>query len=220
MGMRETLVKSLKATFGLVLFAFGTYLTVQADIGIAPWDVFSKGISYHTSLTYGQAAIVISVVIVLFDLLLKEKIGIGTILDAFIVGLSLDFFESMNLMTKSDNLLLSLIIFTIGMFLMAYSQYFYMSAGLCCGPRDSFLVGIGKRFKKTPIGVVNIVIMSVVLVIGTFLGGPVGIGTLYSVAGIGVMQQMVFHFLKFEPREVTHYSLLDMRNLSDTVESR
>lgn len=220
MSVGEILVKSLKAAFGLVLFAFGTYLTVQADIGIAPWDVFSKGISYHTSLTYGQAAIVISVIIILFDLLLKEKIGIGTILDAFIVGMSLDVFENMKIISKSNKLSVSFVMFTIGMFLMAYSQYFYMSAGLCCGPRDSFLVGIGKRFKKAPIGVVNIVIMTVVLGIGTVLGGPVGIGTLYSVAGIGMMQQMVFQFLKFEPREIKHYSLWDMMSFKHTIEFR
>lgn len=210
--MKDIITRSLKAAFGLVLFAFGTYLTVQADIGIAPWDVLSKGIANHSALTYGQAAIAISVIIIIFDLILKEKIGIGTILDAFIVGMSLDFFEGLHLIAKSRNMILSLVMITIGMFIMAYSQYFYMSAGLCCGPRDSFLVGIGKRFKKVPIGMVNIVIMSVVFAVGTLLGGPIGIGTLYSVAGIGVIQQLIFNLLKFEPRKITHIGLVEMVN--------
>lgn len=210
--MKDIIMRSLKAAFGLVLFAFGTYLTVQADIGIAPWDVFSKGIANHSPLTYGQAAIASSVVIIMFDLLLKEKIGIGTILDALLVGMSLDFFEGLHLIAKSRNMILSLVMITIGMFIMAYSQYFYMSAGLCCGPRDSFLVGIGKRFKKVPIGMVNIVIMSVVFAVGTLLGGPIGIGTLYSVAGIGVIQQLIFNLLKFEPRKITHIGLVEMVN--------
>lgn len=210
--MKDIITRSLKAAFGLVLFAFGTYLTVQADIGIAPWDVLSKGIANHSALTYGQAAIAISVIIIIFDLILKEKIGIGTILDAFIVGMSLDFFEGLHLIARSKKMLLSLIMITIGMFIMAYSQYFYMSAGLCCGPRDSFLVGIGKRFKKVPIGMVNIVIMSVVFVVGTLLGGPIGIGTLYSVAGIGAIQQLIFNLLKFEPRKITHISLTEIVN--------
>ena len=96
------------------------------------------------------------------------------------------------------------------MFIMAYAQYLYMCAALCCGPNDSLLVALGKRMPKVPIGFVNIGIMAIVLVIGIFLGGPVGIGTVYSVAGIGVVQQLVFNLLHFEPRETVHVGIIDM----------
>lgn len=208
--IKDIIMRSLKAAAGLILFAFGTYLTVQADIGLAPWDVFSMGLSYHTPLTFGQAAMLISVIFLIIDILLKEKIGIGTILDAFLVGISLDVFEKLEPIKTSENLVWSLVLMTAGMFIMAYSQYLYMSAGLCCGPRDSFLVGIGKRLRKIPIGVVNIGIMAVVLTIGFILGGPVGVGTVYSVAGIGTVMQIVFNALHFEPRETSHLSIIDM----------
>ena len=158
MSVKDTILKSIKASFGLILFAFGVYLTVQADIGLAPWDVFAMGISYCTPLTFGQVSIVIAFIIIIIDLFMKEKIGIGTILDAILVGTFLDVFQNSNLIKTSDNLLFSILLITVGMFIMAYSQYFYMSAGLSCGPKDSFQVGLGKRLKKIPIGMVNVMI--------------------------------------------------------------
>ena len=210
MNIKNLVLRSLKAAFGLALFAFGTHLTVQANIGLAPWDSFSMGLSYHTPLSFGQAAMLISVICLIIDICLKEKIGIGTILDAFIVGMALDVFEILNLIPTSDNIIVSIIMMTVGMFIMAYSQYLYMVAGLCCGPRDSFLVGIGKRMRKVPIGVVNIGIFVVVLTLGFLLGGPIGIGTVYSVAAMGTIMQLVFNWLKFEPREIEHVSIMDM----------
>lgn len=210
MSIRDFIFRSLKASAGLILFAFGVYLTVQADIGLAPWDVLKQGISNHTPFTFGQVSIILGFLVLGIDLFMKEKIGVGSILDAFLVGIAFDVFDKMNLLNKSENLIYSVALMTVGMFIMAYAQYLYMCAALCCGPNDSLLVGLGKRLRKVPIGVVNIGLMAVVLIIGFFLGGPVGIGTVYSVAGIGVVQQIVFNALHFEPRELTHVSIMDM----------
>lgn len=210
MSIREFIFRALKASAGLILFGFGVYLTVQADIGLAPWDVFRQGISNHTPFTFGQVSIVTGFIILGIDICLKEKIGVGSILDAYLVGTAYDFFDKMGILDKSENIVYSLILITIGMFIMAYAQYLYMCAALCCGPNDSLLVALGKRMPKVPIGFVNIGIMAIVLVIGIFLGGPVGIGTVYSVAGIGVVQQLVFNLLHFEPRETVHVGIIDM----------
>ena len=210
MSIREFIFRALKASAGLILFGFGVYLTVQADIGLAPWDVFRQGISNHTPLTFGQVSIVTGFIILGIDICLKEKIGVGSILDAYLVGTAYDCFDKMGILAKSENMVYSLILITIGMFIMAYAQYLYMCAALCCGPNDSLLVALGKRMPKVPIGFVNIGIMAIVLVIGIFLGVPVGIGTVYSVAGIGVVQQLVFNLLHFEPRETVHVGIIDM----------
>ena len=135
------------------------------------------GISYHTPLSYGAARIMISCVIVVIDLMMREKIGYGTILDAVLVGLFVDLYDKMGIVPAQSNVPLGIAVMLAGLVIMSLGQFFYMSAGLSCGPRDAFLVGLGKRFPKLSIGVVNTIILSVVLCGGWMLGAPIGIGT-------------------------------------------
>ena len=204
------LLKLLKTAFGLAVFAFGAHMTISANIGLAPWDSFSMGISYHTPLSYGMAHIAISCAIVVIDLMMREKIGYGTILDAFLVGLFVDLYNSLGIVPVQSGLPLGIAVMVAGLFIMSLGQFFYMSAGQCCGPRDAFLVGVGKRLPKVPIGAVNTGILCVVLSGGWLLGAPIGIGTVISTFGIGVSMQIIFRLLKFEPRSVRHQSLFEV----------
>ena len=91
-----------------------------------------------------------------------------------------------------------------GFVFMALGMWIYMKAGQCCGPRDSLLVGVGKRLPKVPIGVVQIMLWAAVTLVGWLLGGPVGIGTLISAFGAGAVMQLVYNIIRFEPRDVVH----------------
>lgn len=195
----------IRACFGLVGYAFGVLLTINANVGVAPWDVFALGLVKQLNITLGQATIAISIVVVIIDILIRERIGIGTILDAIIVGTTMDIIDKANIIPViENNLLISLLMITVGLFLMAIFQYFYMSAALSCGPRDSLLVGLGRLLPKVPIGMVLIGLEAIVLAIGWVLGGPVGIGTLFCVVFVGLIMQLVFNIIKFEPRNVVH----------------
>lgn len=204
------LLKFLKTTFGLAVFAFGVRLTISANIGLAPWDSFSMGISYHTPLSYGTAHITISCAIVAIDLMMREKIGYGTILDAFLVGLFVDLYDRLGIVPVQSGVPLGIAVMIAGLFIMSLGQFIYMSTGQCCGPRDAFLVGLGKRLPKVPIGVVNTGILCMVLSVGWLLGAPIGIGTVISTFGMGVTMQIIFRLLKFEPRSVRHQSLFEV----------
>ena len=127
---RGLLFRTAQAAAGLALFSFGVYLTIQANIGLAPWDCLSMGLSYHLPITYGTAAILISCVIVVIDLLLRERIGIGTLLDAAICGLSVDFFSALKLVPAQSGLLSGIPLMVAGMFVMSFGQYVYMRACL------------------------------------------------------------------------------------------
>ena len=199
--------KCIRAAIGLIMFGFGLYMTIQANIGAAPWDVFSLGITNYIPLTFGQVNTGVGVIIVIIDVILKERIGLGTLLDTFLVGLSFDVFNSLNIVPTCNSIVTGLVVMTVGMFLMAIGQFIYMKAAICCGPRDSLLVALGKRAKKIPIGAVCVILEVVVLVIGWIMGGPVGIGTAYSALGVGVTMQIVFNIVKFEPRDVKHQGL-------------
>ena len=200
----------LQIAAGLLVFSFGVHLTIFANIGLAPWDCLGMGIARHTPLNYGLAMTVMAVIILGIDLLLKEKIGFGTIIDALLTGNFVQMFNDLNPLPLNRNLWMGILLMLTGFIFMALGMYIYMKAGQCCGPRDALLVGLGKRMPKVAIGIVEIMLWAVVLLIGWLLGGPVGIGTLISTFGAGLVMQAVYHALGFEPRAVRHRSVLQV----------
>lgn len=203
----------LKSAFGLFLYSCGVYLTVQADIGIAPWECLSMAISGKVGLSFGFVHTVSSIIILGIDLLLKEKIGFGTILDALLVGNYVDWIGYFEPIPVSHSLPLSILMVVIGLFIMGFGQYFYMSAGQSCGPRDSLTIALGKRFPNVPVGMVQSVIVGVVLLVGWLLDGPIGIGTIISVFVAGTALQTVCRFMHFEPRNVKHLNIIEATKL-------
>lgn len=203
----------LKSALGLFIFSIGVYLTIQANIGLAPWDCLSMGVSYRVGMSYGIVHTIISIIILIIDILLKEKIGYGTILDALLVGNYVDLIDHCITLPKIDSLPLSIAMVIVGLLMMGYGQVFYMDAAQGCGPRDSLLVALGKRFPRTPIGVVQTGMVGVALLIGWLLGGPVGIGTVISVFGLGSALQLVCRLLRFEPRDVVHKNVLETNKI-------
>jgi len=204
----DRLRRCLLASAGLALFAVGFYLQLVANVGLSPWHALNDGLTHHLPITFGQASILVSVIIIVSDLLMKEAIGLGTILDAFLVGWCVDFFLWLDLIPYQAHFLPGMALLLVGIVITCVGQYVYMIAGLSCGPRDAFLVAIGKRVPKVPIGRVNIVLMLCVLAIGFALGGSMGIGTVVCLFGTGFIMDVVFKILKFEPRNVEHENLL------------
>ncbi len=201
---KEILKNSILAACGLFLFGVGVHLTIQANIGVAPWDAFCLGLNNTFGIKYGTASIIISITLIIINMILKERIGIGTILDAFIVGKTVDLCDWLGIVPEMNNIFSSLILMLIGMIIMGFAQFLYMKAALCCGPRDGFLVALGKRFTKIPIGVISICILFIVLIIGWRLGGPIGIGTIVATFGTGPIMQADFALVKFNPTKVKH----------------
>ena len=197
---------------GLFVFAFGVHLTIYANIGLAPWDCLGMGIAQHTVLNYGLAMTVMAVIILLIDLLLHERIGFGTIIDALLTGNLVQMFNSLNPFPENHSIIAGIFIMLIGFVFMAFGMLIYMKAAQCCGPRDSLLVGLGKRMPKIPIGVVEILLWAAVLLFGWLLGGPVGIGTLISTFGAGAVMQLVYSRMHFEPRSIRHRDVIEVVN--------
>ncbi len=183
-------------------------MTIRVNLGLAPWDCLGMGISDHTPLNYGLAMTAVSVMILLIDILLKEKIGFSTIIDALLTGNFVQLFNDIDPFPETTNTFIGILIIVVGLALMAIGQYFYMTSAQCCGPRDTLLVGLGKRLGRLPIGAVQTILWGTVLFIGWLLGGPVGIGTLVTTFGSGIVMQIIFTLIKFEPRKVEHLSAI------------
>ena len=115
---------------------------IFANIGLAPWDCLGMGISYHIPLNYGLSMTLIALTVLGIDMLLKEKIGFGTIIDALLTGNFVQFFNSFNPFKVNENIWLGIILMLIGFVFMALGMEIYMKCEECCGPRDALLVGL------------------------------------------------------------------------------
>jgi uncharacterized membrane protein YczE len=203
------LFNCIRAAVGLMCFGVGTYMTIQAGIGAGPWDTLNLGLSNTFGILYGTASIIVSCVIILIDaLILREPIGLGMILDAIIVGKTVDLCNYLAFIPKQDNIWIGIPMMLVGLFIMGMSQYFYMAAALSCGPRDTLFVGLNKRYRKIPIGIYSLIILCIVTFIGWRLGGPVGIGTIIFALSSGPLMQLAFKIMHFDAATIQHQNLI------------
>ena len=213
MTRKSILLQWAQIVGGLLVFAFGVHLTIYANIGLAPWDCLGMGLSYHTPLNYGLSVTSISVIVLLIDLALRERIGFGTIIDALLTGNFVQLFNDLNPFPENHSLWLGVAVMLLGFVFMALGMWIYMRAAQGCGPRDALLVGLGKRLPRLPIGAVEILLWGAVTLAGWLLGGPVGVGTLISTFGAGAVMQLVYTALRFEPRDVVHRDVFTVARL-------
>ena len=207
--MKGYSVRLVKLVFGLFLFALGSFLTIQANIGLASWEAFSMGLAYLTDQTYGNILIISGFVILVIDVALKEKIGFGTILNTILIGTFVDLIQAVDLIPQMNNFFSGVLMLLLGQLSICIGSYFYIGASLGCGPRDALMVALGKRLPKVPIGIVRGVIEGTVLLIGWLLGAKVGIGTVISVFGISFILEATFNIFHFAVTNIEHESIVD-----------
>ncbi len=203
------LKKLFQVLLGLFIYSFGVYLTIAANIGLAPWDCFCMGISQHTPLNYGSTMVLISVAAILIQLLFRERIGIATILDALITGRLTQFYIDISPYSQNHSLWLGIIFMLFGFLFIALGMYVYMKAEMGCGPKDGLLIAIGRKMPKIPIGIIEILLWTTVTACGYLLGGTVGIGTVISTFGAGAVMHLFYTVIHFEPRKLRHISVIE-----------
>ena len=177
--------------FGLVLLGFGLALMLIADLGLSPWDVLHQGVSRRTGIPIGTVVIITGLILLIAWIPLKEKIGIGTIANAIVIGLVLD--AALYFLPERIDLLAARWVAMLGgVLLVAIGSGYYIGAGLGPGPRDGLMTGI-TRLTGLPLGLVRGVLEIGVLIIGWALGGTIGVGTIVFALGTGPLVQ---YFLK------------------------
>ena len=160
---------------GLTLFGLGEALLITAGLGVSPWTVFAQGVSIVSGWSIGWSTFVISLGVLLAWIPLRQIPGIGTVLNAIIISLTLEF--SLPYLPAPENVILQLIQVTIGVAVVGIGSALYLIAHLGPGPRDGLMTGL-QRVSGFPIGWVRSSIEITVVIAGWLLGGVVGIGTL------------------------------------------
>ena len=176
---------------GTSLIGIGISLNYLANLGLGPWGVFHDGLSKTLGISYGRTIIITGVAVMLLWIPLKQKPGLGTIVDIFLVGIVADLiilnFE------LSDSIFLSLILIAFGIILIGAGTAIYVGADLGAGPRDGVMVGLETIGLK--IGTARNLIELFAFLTGWLLGGLVGYVTILFVIGIGPVVQMVLPYV-------------------------
>jgi len=166
---------------GLLLCGTGVALMIDADLGLAPWDVLHQGIAQHTNLDIGTAAIIVGFVVLLLWLPLKERYGVGTLCNVVLIGLTINVL--LNVLPTDPPTGVRVAFLVVGTLLFGPGSGFYIGAGMGPGPRDGLMTALAARGYS--VRVVRTVLEVSVLIIGFALGGSVGAGTLLFAFTIG-----------------------------------
>ncbi|QZY30895.1 hypothetical protein K6T13_12080 [Nocardioides coralli] len=171
---------------GLLLYGASLALMVRGGLGLAPWDVLHSGFTRHVPITLGQAVILLSFVVLLLWVPLREKPGIGTIANALLVGLSAD--ATLALLAPAASLGWGVALLTAGVVLNGLATAMYIGAQFGRGPRDGLMTGIARRTGAS-LRLVRTSLEVTVVVIGLLLGGALGAGTVLYALAIGPLTQ-------------------------------
>jgi uncharacterized membrane protein YczE len=186
----------LRLNIGLLIYGLAVSMVVNAKVGIPPWDVFAQGISIQLNTSYGVASIIVSVIVLLFWIPLKVKPGIGSIMNAVLIGLWADFWTQY--LPKMDFYWGNLVMFLLGTFTVAFATGLYITSNLGSGPRDGLILGLTKRL-GWKVWQIRTLIEVVVLGVGWVMGGQVREGTLIFALTIGYLMQISLRFFKYKP---------------------
>jgi uncharacterized membrane protein YczE len=194
----KSLSRLARLNLGLMFYGFGLALIVEAEIGLPPWDVFAKGISIQLGTTYGVASVIVSALVLIAWIPLKVKPGIGSILNAILIGVWSDVF--IPLIPKMETYLIQLSLFLIGMIIVAIATGLYITSYLGSGPRDGLMIGTQKAL-GWPLWQIRTMYEVLVLAIGWLMGGQVREGTLIFAVCIGVLMQLSLKAFKYDEKK-------------------
>jgi uncharacterized membrane protein YczE len=175
----------IQLIIGLVLFGVGIGLMLQSGLGVPPWDVLHQGLARRFGLTVGLWSIIVSVFVLLLWLPLRQPYGLGTLLNAIIIGVIIDLTAAVIPAAGVTGVAWSMLLG--GVVLIGIASGLYIGANLGPGPRDGLMTGIARRGPS--IRLTRAVIEISVLTLGAILGGTFGVGTIIFALAIGPLVQ-------------------------------
>lgn len=205
--------KLLRMVIGFSFIALGVVIAKQSYC-LSPWNVLNDGLAYTFPITIGQANITVGMTILVINLLfLHETFGVGTVLNIWLVGVITDQLMRLNtawdILPKIHSVPLQILFCLASLLSNALGIYFYMSARMGAGPRDTVIVFLTKHLPM-PVGLCKLLLEATACLVGWLIGGEVGIGSLISVLCGGPILQQVFRLFHFNVKQ------LRGENISDT----
>ena len=186
LGFRERLGRRLvRCLIGLAIFAIGISLQMNANIGAPPWDVFHQGVAKQTDISIGKIIVITGFTLLLLWIPLRQKPGLGTILNALEIGLIADV--ALEIIPEPNNIFIRIVMVIVGIITVAVGTGLYIGSALGPGPRDGLMTGLAQR--GIPIRIGRTAVEVTVMIIGYALGGQVGVATFAFAFGVGPLVQ-------------------------------
>jgi uncharacterized membrane protein YczE len=180
---------------GLILFGVGETLLITANQGVSPWTVLAQGLSFQFNLSIGVTTFIVSIIVLFFWYPLKQKPGLGTLLNVVLISIVIDL--STPILPYPKTLFYQILQSVIAVLIVGIGSGFYLTANLGPGPRDGLMTGLQKLTDK-PIALIRTILEVSAVLIGFYFGGVVGIGTLLFAFGIGPAVSLgIFIVMKF-----------------------
>jgi uncharacterized membrane protein YczE len=183
--------------FGLVLYGVSLALMIRAQLGLDPWDVFHQGLANRLPFTFGQVVIVVGALVLLAWIPLRQRPGVGTISNVFVIGLAVD--AALAVLPAPDPMAWRIAFLVSGVVLNGVATAAYIGARLGPGPRDGVMTGLVARTGRS-IRLVRTSIELSVLASGWLLGGTVGVGTVLYAISIGPLVHVLLPRLTIRER--------------------
>jgi uncharacterized membrane protein YczE len=194
-SMRELARRVPQCVAGLFCFALGIALFFHSKLGTGPWDVLHGGLAKISGLPVGLIINIVGLVVLPLWIPLKVRIGIGTVLNALLIGVFLDIIKPR--MHDASAFWLQLALAILGVLIIGIGSGLYIGAGLGAGPRDGIMVGLARL--GLSVRAARTLVEAVTLVVGWLLGGKIGLGTIIFLVGIGPIVQVALPRLSLTP---------------------
>lgn len=214
MKSKKNIILKLYITLfvGFFLCSLGMVMILYADLGADPWLTFQKSISNITGVSFGRITQLVGLIVIIIGVFLKIPPGLATILNMYFIGFFMDFIENSDILFTPHTFAGKIFLLCAGMIIFSIGSWLYLKNGLGAGPRDGLMLGLMKKLNLS-VAIVKTSIEVTVLTIGILLGGPVGIGTLITAFGNGVVLDKTFQIVKFDSKNTYQ------RNFQDELES-
>ena len=171
---------------GLVLYGFSMALMVESTLGNMPWDVLHQGIAERSGLAFGLVTVLLSVVVLLLWVPLRQRPGVGTIANVVIIGVAVEL--SLAALPTPSGLSMRLTFAVAGVVLNGVATAAYIGVGLGPGPRDGLMTGLVRRTGGS-VRLIRTGIEVAVVLVGWLLGGTLGVITVLYALAIGPLTQ-------------------------------
>lgn len=194
MGWRRFAYDFFVIQIGFLLFGLSIDIMVQANLGLSSWDVLHMALTYHFPISLGEASIGVAFVVVLVDVILREPLGWGTIMNMLFIGIWVDALKPFVPAVPSV-FWVQVVYLLLGTLVMGFGTAVYIGVDAGAGPRDSLMLALS-RIGKVSLRWSRTLLESATVLVGWLLGGPFWLGTIISAVTIGPAVQLAFRILR------------------------
>ena len=182
---------------GLLVSSIGITMMLQANVGLEPWSVLQQGIAQTCGITYGVSSILVGAAVILIAIACGERVGLGTVANIFLCGVFIDTLLALGWIPRMEGLASGVLMLLAGLELLALGTWMYMRSALGSGPRDALMVALARKTGRS-VGLCRAAVEVVIILVGWYLGGQLGLGTVISALGLGTLFNLNFALLRFD----------------------